>query len=42
MWTVPFERVLRRLIRDGDLRVRIGNGPEMCFGNGLGPGSSSI
>jgi len=36
MWSLPFERVLRRLIRDGDLRVRIGDGPEMRFGNGLG------
>ena len=38
MWTVLFTRFLRSMIRDGDLRVRVGNGPEMAFGNGRGSG----
>ncbi len=37
MWTAPFAGFLRRLIREGDLRVRVGGGPEMTFGNGRGP-----
>lgn len=37
MWIAPFAGFLRRLIRDGDLRISIGNGPEMVFGNGQGP-----
>ena len=36
MWTALFVDFLRRLIRVGDLRVLIGDGPEMVFGNGQG------
>jgi cyclopropane-fatty-acyl-phospholipid synthase len=32
-----FARRLRRLIREGNLAVTIGGGPEMRFGNGRGP-----
>ena len=38
MWTVLLARFLRRLIREGDLRVRVGDGPDMVFGNGRGGG----
>lgn len=37
MWTAPFERFLRRVVRDGHLVVSIGGGPEMVFGSGVGP-----
>lgn len=36
MWTALFARFLRRLIRNGNLAVSIGDGPEMPFGNGQG------
>lgn len=36
MWTALFARFLRRLIRNGNLAVSIGDGPEMLFGNGQG------
>jgi cyclopropane-fatty-acyl-phospholipid synthase len=32
-----FSRWLRRMIREGNLAVTIGGGPEMRFGNGRGP-----
>ena len=37
MWTVLFKQFMRRLVREGHLVVLIGDGPEMAFGNGVGP-----
>lgn len=37
MWTALFSRFLHRLIREGNLGVSVGGGPEMMFGNGRGP-----
>lgn len=37
MWTPRFTSFLRRVIREGDLRVSVSDGPEMFFGNGCEP-----
>ena len=37
MWTAQFAGFLRRVIQQGDLRVSVGDGPQMAFGNGVGP-----
>jgi cyclopropane-fatty-acyl-phospholipid synthase len=37
MWTAPFIRFLRRLIREGNLAVSVAGGPEWTFGDGDGP-----
>ncbi len=36
MWSTLFTRFLGRLIHDGNLALRIGEGPEHSFGNGVG------
>jgi cyclopropane-fatty-acyl-phospholipid synthase len=37
MWIAVFNRMMRRLIRDGTLGVVVADTPEMTFGNGSGP-----
>lgn len=37
MWTASFAGFLRRVIREGNLRISVGDGPGMDFGNGFGP-----
>ncbi|HSF92069.1 MAG TPA: cyclopropane-fatty-acyl-phospholipid synthase family protein, partial [Paracoccaceae bacterium] len=37
MWTSHFTSFLRRVIREGNFLVSVGDGPEMNFGNGCEP-----